>query len=433
MYDLISELILYSDLGKGSVLEDLADAISQWERGLSSKTEIKRQIHSDIKKILDLSTAYGFDKNLWHCYLTWLLITNENSFSLTCEGAGAKEDASVNSFAEHDFKIFKKLFDYDFSPLERDLGMDCFSLIENYHAIPKTDNVYDKEVSINVRALSEKIAASRDEKEIFKIVTEFYKNYGVGMFGLHRAFRFKETPAGIEFIPIINADTVRLSDLVGYKRQKEELCRNTLAFCQGKKANNVLLYGDAGTGKSTSIKAVLNEYAPMGLRMIEVYKYQFCSLSDIIAALKKRNYKFIIYIDDLSFEENEADYKFLKAVIEGGVENRPDNILIYATSNRRHLVKETWKDKNDMEYNEDVHSSETMEEKLSLAARFGVSINYPSPRKQEFNEIVISLARRAGLTMSDEELLYEANRWEIRKGSLSGRTAEQFINYLLGK
>ena len=167
--------------------------------------------------------------------------------------------------------------------------------------------------------------------------------------------------------------------------------------------------------------------------MIEIYKHQFGHLSDIIAALKKRNYKFIIYIDDLSFEENEIEYKFLKAVIEGGVENKPDNILIYATSNRRHLVREMWDDRKDMQYNGDVHTSETMEEKLSLAARFGVSINYPSPRKQEFNEIVIALAKRKGLEISDDELIYEANKWEIRHGGLSGRTAEQFINYLLGK
>ena len=165
------------------------------------------------------------------------------------------------------------------------------------------------------------------------------------MFGMNRAFRIAGTGDELEFCPINNADTITLSDLIGYELQKQELVRNTLAFCEGRKANDVLLYGDAGTGKSSSVKAVLNEYCSKGLRMIEIYKYQFRDLSNVIARIKKRNYKFIIFIDDLSFEEDEVEYKFLKAVIEGGVESRPDNVLIYATSNRRHLIKEMWKDK----------------------------------------------------------------------------------------
>ena len=432
MYKLLSELVLYSDPGEDSILADLADIFQRWEAASCPKEQIKREINFRIKKLLDLATACGFNNNIWHNYLTYIIITNENSFSLTCEGRGAVDGATVNAFALNDFYIFKKLFDFDFLPLERDLGISSFSLLENYKAIAKSENIYDREVSECVQSLSLKIEAAKNEEEIFDIVTDFYKNYGVGMFGLHKAFRLGENEGGIYFIPVRGADTVRLEDLVGYERQKEELRRNTLAFCNGKKANNVLLYGDAGTGKSTSIKAVLNEYSDKGLRMIEIYKHQFTHLSDLIARLKKRNYKFIIYIDDLSFEENEIEYKFLKAVIEGGVENRPDNIVIYATSNRRHLVRETWDDRKDMKFSNDVHTSETMEEKLSLAARFGVSINYPSPRKQEFNDIVIALAKRKGLEISDEELIFEANKWEIRHGGLSGRTAEQFINYLLG-
>ena len=137
-------------------------------------------------------------------------------------------------------------------------------------------------------------------------------------------------------------------------------------------------------------------------------------------------------MDDLSFEEHEIEYKFLKAVIEGGVETKPENILIYATSNRRHLIKETWNDRNDMEYENDLHRSDTMEEKLSLVNRFGIQISYSKPSKKEFNEIVIELARRVGLTMTDEELCAEANKWEMRHGGISGRTAQQFINHLMG-
>ena len=167
--------------------------------------------------------------------------------------------------------------------------------------------------------------------------------------------------------------------------------------------------------------------------MIEIYKHQFKDLSAVIARIKNRNYKFIIYMDDLSFEEFEVEYKFLKAVIEGGVETKPDNILIYATSNRRHLIKENWSDRSDMEHENGMHRSDTMEEKLSLVSRFGVTINYAKPSQKEYFHIVTELAHRCGIEMSDEELKAEANKWELSHGGISGRTAQQFINYLLGQ
>ena len=223
-----------------------------------------------------------------------------------------------------------------------------------------------------------------------------------------------------------------LDDLVGYEIQKKKLIDNTEAFVSGRRANNVLLFGDAGTGKSTSVKAIVNQYYDRGLRMIEIYKHQFQDLSNVIAQIKNRNYRFIIYMDDLSFEENEVEYKFLKAVIEGGVETKPENILIYATSNRRHLIRENWNDRNDMEYENDLHRSDTMEEKLSLYARFGVQISFMKPSRKEFNNIVIQLARRNGITLRDEQLRAEANKWELAHGGISGRTAQQFIDYVLG-
>ena len=199
----------------------------------------------------------------------------------------------------------------------------------------------------------------------------------------------------------------------------------------GKRANNCLLFGDAGTGKSSSIKGILNQYYDRGLRIIEVYKHQFHHLNDVIAQIKNRNYKFIIYMDDLSFEEFEIEYKYLKAVIEGGLEKKPDNILIYATSNRRHLVREKFSDKE--ERRDDLHASDTVQEKLSLVSRFGVSIFFCAPDKKEFQKIVKVLAERYQIKMPEEELLLEANKWELSHGGLSGRTAQQFIDYLCGK
>jgi predicted AAA+ superfamily ATPase len=217
---------------------------------------------------------------------------------------------------------------------------------------------------------------------------------------------------------------------VGYEIAKKKLIDNTEAFINGKKANNCLLFGDAGTGKSSSVKAILNQYYDRGLRMIELYKHQFQDLNDIIAQIKNRNYKFIIYMDDLSFEEFEIEYKYLKAVIEGGLEKKPDNVLIYATSNRRHLIRETFRDKLDRD--EDMHTNDTVQEKLSLVARFGVTIYYGGPSKKEFQEIVRRLAAKNGLEIPEQELLAEANKWELSHGGLSGRTAQQFIDYLLG-
>ena len=218
------------------------------------------------------------------------------------------------------------------------------------------------------------------------------------------------------------------------KSRKKKLVDNTKAFVEGRRANNVLLFGDSGTGKSTSIKAIINEYYDEGLRMIEIYKHQFKDLSTVISLIKNRNYRFIIYMDDLSFEEFEIEYKFLKAVIEGGVETKPDNVLIYATSNRRHLIKETWADRSDVKVDNGMHQSDTMQEKLSLVNRFGVTINFSKPSQKEYFNIVTELARKhPEITLSDEQLCAEANKWELSHGGISGRTAQQFINYLLGQ
>ncbi len=432
MYRETSKLLLYSNLGEDSILLRLAEIFYDWDHQRCEKPELIRRIYAQIKRILDTATTYGFNDNLWHNYLTFLLITNENSFTLTSERQGAS-DGSVNHFAKADFRIFKNLFNFHFAPIEKDLGIDCFSVLSDYRAIPKKAQMYYRNVSEKVRALSRAIERAQDEDEIFDLVTTHYRDHGVGMFGLNRAFRIKDGREGVEFVAINNIDTVVLSDLIGYEYQKKELRANTEAFVSGHGCNNMLLYGDAGTGKSTSVKAILNEYCDQGLRMIEIYKHQFGQLSEVIARVKNRNYRFMIFIDDLSFEEHEVEYKFLKAVIEGGVETKPDNVLICATSNRRHLIQETWKDRNDMEFNGDVHRSDTMEEKLSLAARFGCAINYNNPDRKQYHDIVKGLAAKYGdLGLTEEKLLLEANKWEIRHGGISGRTAQQFINHIAG-
>lgn len=431
MYRLTSKLVIYRNLGENSILFCLSDICRRFAEKNYNKETLITEILIQINRLLDVSTTYGFDKNLWHNYLAFLLAMTENPFTLVSEKVGSNE-GTVNVFAKNDFAIFKQLFDYDFSEIEETLGINCFTTIENYQAVGKKEQIFNKSVSEKVQELSLNIEQAKDETEMYAIVTDFYKTYGVGKFGLNKAFRISHEEGEDLLNPITTTGDVVLSDLVGYELQKQKLIQNTEAFVEGRRANNVLLFGDAGTGKSTSIKAILNEYYSRGLRMIEVYKHEFKDLSRIISEIKNRNYRFIIYMDDLSFEEFEIEYKYLKAVIEGGLETKPENILIYATSNRRHLIRETWSDRSDMSQDE-LHRSDTMQEKLSLVARFGVTIGYYKPSQKEYFHIVTTLARKhPEITLTDEELAAEANKWEMSHGGISGRTAQQFINYLLG-
>ncbi len=432
MYRLISKLVIYRNAGEDSILFRLADICQQFDAGGYIKENLITEIYIEINRLLDIATCYGFDKNLWHNYLAFILAMSENPFTLVSEKTGANE-GTVNVFARGDFLIFKKLFDYDFTKMENELGINCFSVILDYKAVIKSGHISNKSVSEKVQELSEAIEKAVDEDQIYNIVTGFYKKYGVGKFGLNKAFRVSvNKDAGGILAPITSTGDMVLDDIIGYEAQKKKLVENTEAFLNGKAANNVLLFGDAGTGKSTSIKAVLNMYYSQGLRMIEVFKHEFKDLSRIIAEIKNRNYKFIIYMDDLSFEEFEIEYKYLKAVIEGGLEAKPENVLVYATSNRRHLIRETWSDRSDMSQDE-LHRSDTMQEKLSLAARFGVSIGFYKPSQQEFFNIVKGLAaKHPEINLSYEQLCAEANKWELSHGGISGRTAQQFINYLAG-
>ena len=429
---LLSSLLVYGSMPEEAILMQLGDIVRCHREGVQTTDVLRTRCFAQVKRLLAIATEYAFDENLWQDYLTFLLITDENPFTLTTEKAGAGE-GSVNHFVKQDMRIFRELFHYDFSALEQELEIDCFSTLQHYRAMQKPELMYNKNVSEKVRTLSSVLAKAEDDETFFRLVTGFYEAYGVGMFGLNKAFRFTSDGDEIRFLPINNMEQVVLDDLVGYALQKEKLIDNTEAFVAGRPANNCLLYGDSGTGKSTCIKAIVNQFYPRGLRMIEIYKHQFRDLSRVIAAIKNRNYKFIIYMDDLSFEEFEIEYKFLKAVIEGGVETKPENVLIYATSNRRHLIRETWQDREDMEHANGLHRSDTMEEKLSLVHRFGVTIRFSKPSQKEFFHIVRTLAQRASLSIPDAELEQGANAWELSHGGISGRTAQQYVTWLQSK
>lgn len=422
------ELIIYKEFGEGEILKDMVWLMEHYRSG---EGQARPLLYECMHRLLEQAADHGFYGNLWHCYLTNLLVNNENSYSMACEIRGAVE-GSINELVLHDIAIFKEFYDYDFTPMLEILKAPEFYTVLNYRSPSQDSKVYNKRIRDRICHLAEQFVEDENAQAMKATLTEFYREYGVGKFGLHKAFRVVHEDSGAKIVPILNIAHVRLDDLVGYEIPKQKLIDNTEAFVSGRKANNCLLFGDAGTGKSSSIKAIANEYYDRGLRIIEIYKHQFQDLNDVIAQVKNRNYKFIIYMDDLSFEDFEIEYKYLKAVIEGGLEKKPDNVLIYATSNRRHLVRENYSDKDDRRM-EDMHAGDTVQEKLSLVYRFGVSIFFCAPDKKQFQQIVKTLADRYGITMPEEELYLEANKWELSHGGLSGRTAQQFIDYLLGK
>ena len=426
------ECLLYRDFENGGILNTMTSLMNRCDENDDSLKEYKEEFFHMVGNLVEMAGMYGFSGNLWHNYLTQLLVNHENAFSTACEIRGAVK-GTINQLAIHDFEIFKELYDYDLHAFDPIFGTNCTELICNYTNTGCNSKVYNQRICDRICDMSKTLAAAGGVQEFMDDMVQFYKDFGVGKLGLNKAFRIDHDKNGeVVIAPITRIAHVNLDDLVGYEIPKQKLIENTEAFVRGRKANNCLLFGDAGTGKSSSIKGILNRYYEEGLRIIEVYKHQFQDLNDVIAQIKNRNYKFILYMDDLSFEEFEIEYKYLKAVIEGGLEKKPDNILIYATSNRRHLVREKSGDKLEVADDEDLHSSDTVQEKLSLVYRFGVRIYFGAPNKKEFQNIVTTLAERYGVTMPTDQLLMQANAWELSHGGLTGRTAQQFIDHILG-
>ena len=297
MYSVIDDLILYRDLK----FEDTIRAFCTLNKGCSD-------ISKTVSGLLEVAGEYGLDGNLWENILALALAYNENVYSKATEIIG-ETTGSINTFALHDFKIFRKLF--HFTP---NIDNILLKAIFEYVGNGKDSKLVNTRVRDRILKLSRQLSNTDSDEEFKNTVTEFYKEYGVGKFGLNKAFRIEESTDlnSANIIPITRVEHVYLKDIIGYDIQKKKLINNTESFIKGKPANNCLLYGDAGTGKSSSVKAIVNEYYEKGLRIIEIYKHQFRYLSDILEQLKDRNYKFIIYMDDLSFEESELEYKYLE-------------------------------------------------------------------------------------------------------------------------
>ena len=364
-------MILYRNLRYQQLFDDMCSLLKPEEGGA------RPDAYACASQLIDLAVTYGFRGNLWHCFLAFCMANNENAYSTSCEIIGPV-GGSLSELARHDFAQVRELFSLDIARLDEDEN-GIWSEMKHYENALENSKAFNHRIRDRIVELSVSLENAESDQEFQDIVTEFYKEFGVGKFGLNKAF-------------------------------------------------HIIMDDEA---KQVDIEPILNQYYDRGLRMIEVYKHQFRGLSDVLEQIKDRNYKFIIYMDDLSFEEYELEYKYLKAIIEGGLGIKPQNVLIYATSNRRHLIREKFSDKRELD--DDLHSNDTVQEKLSLVARFGVTIYYGSPDKKEFQNIVRVLADKYHIHMPEADLLLEANKWELSHGGLSGRTATQFIANLRSK
>ncbi len=292
------------------------------------------------------------------------------------------------------------------------------------HFASLTSADFAKDMGVSLSEIPEFLSVNADLGASYARRLENLHKYGYGIFSSHCMFRLSD---GKEIEPIVSADKIRMESFIGYEAEREKIVANTRAFVEGRPSANALLCGDAGTGKSSTVKAVANAFYDEGVRLIELRKDQLRYLPDVMAKISGNPLKFIIFIDDLSFNKNNDDFSMLKASLEGSASATSDNAVIYATSNRRHIIKESFGDRE----GDDIHRNDTMQETLSLSERFGLTVLFSKPDKKLYLTIVKELAKRNGVKMGEEELSVQAEAFALRKGNRSARCAEQFINSLL--
>jgi len=356
----------------------------------------------------------------WQSYLVGRVLDDENPFSLGAERG--EITPSVLEQAGRDLRTLRELFVLDAAVLLGRVESAVPSLAGIW--VPWTDPEPGEESAR--RAVAHKLSAAGDWEACTELLADHYARHGAGPFGRHRAFHWREGRLRAVALP----DPVGLVELVAYEQEREPLIRNTERFLAGLPAHHALLYGLPGTGKSSTVKAIMNEYAPEGLRLVEVKKEDLADLPRVLRVLRRRGLRFILFVDDLSFEEHEVEYKALKALLEGSVEEPPENVRLYATSNRRNVIRESFSERGDGSAGDDVHARDTMQEKLSLAARFGLRLTFPSPDQARYLKIVAGLARERDLAVPAEHLRERALLWDRWHAGRSGRTARQFVDEL---
>jgi uncharacterized protein len=352
----------------------------------------------------------------WQSFLVGRMLDDENAFSLGAERG--EVSSSVLRQAGRDLLTLREMFAWDAEALLGRVESTVPSLAGVW--VPWSDPAPEDESPRHT--IARKLSAAENWEACVQLLADYFARHGAGPFSRHRVFQWR----GGRLRAVVRPDPVRLEGLISYEREREPLILNTERFLSGLPAHHALLYGPPGTGKSSTVKAVLNQYADSGLRLVEVKKEDLADLASVLENLRGRGPRFVVFVDDLSFEEHEVEYKALKALLEGSVEDPPQNVKIYATSNRRNLIRESFSDRED----DDVHAHDTMQEKLSLAARFGLRLTFPAPNQSRYLEIVAGIARDRGLKIPREALQERALLWDRWHAGRSGRTAKQLIDEL---
>lgn len=401
--DNINSLTIYKKIGQDKILSMVKNILVQ-EDNLPYMAEL-------VSFLIDEAEKKGFSGNLFKNYICNKLYSDENIFTLYCENNVDVKNTSIYKMAKADIDIISQLADLDLRLLpDAKYMMTAIEEVMNYVSVTNK-NQHTNYDNLNIDS-----------------IVEFHKRAGCGDVSVYKVFKYDDRKKVLK--GVAHPDPITFDRLIGYESQTKTLIDNTEAFIKGYNANNILLVGARGTGKSSSVKALVNKYFEQGLRLVEITKEQIAVLPDILKLLRPRGRRFIVYIDDLSFDENEIQYKYMKSLLEGGSEGKPDNVVFYATSNRRHLIQEKWSDRANGSQEAEIHTTDTLNEKLSLADRFGITITYPKPTPKEYINIVQDIAKQRGITMDSEDLSKEALKWEINQKGMSGRTAVQFINNL---
>lgn len=402
----LNNLVIFRGLLADPVVAKLLSSASRVGEGGSLPPAI-------VADLIALAEQNGLAGGILADHLLYLLVVDENIYSITAEKQRGRVGDSLLAACAHDLAIIRRL--------HKRAAALADGLLAGYRPTVASD-------LLAFNALKENWAAAATAQDAAAMLARHYAAYGCGQMANHVAFRW-DGQSGL--VGITHYDKTTFDDIIGYDRQKSALRENTEAFLAGRPANNVLLIGPRGTGKSSTVKALVNAYAAKGLRLVEITKGDLLRLQTVSDLLGSRGNKYIVFLDDLSFEDSDDDFKHLKTVIDGSLQTRPANVLIYATSNRRHLVKETWQDRQGGD--DEIHRFDSLNDKIALADRFGLTITFPSPDQQEYLTIVHKLAQKHKLACSEEQLNKEALQWEFSHSGRSGRVARQFIQHLLGK
>lgn len=406
-----AELLVCRSLVNDPVINAIAAAISCPEASAAEA----------IAALIDCAEACSLSGNILRAYVVEKLVTDKNIVNSTLERSGGQIGVSLRAAFISDMEMLLPLF----TKKPSELIKDAPAFLDDYQPTS------EREMTDASACLASFVSTADTAAALVDGFLTYYRAYGYGSIAIYRAFAWnseKELLKGITHF-----EPASLSNIIGYQRQKDAITKNTLAFLSGLPANNALLVGDRGTGKSTCIKALANEYFRQGLRLVQITKHQMKDLPKVMDTLRQfASKKFIIYLDDLSFETSESDYKYVKSAIEGGVEPRPENVLIYATSNRRHLIRETWHDHEEVGDNE-LYNNDSVNETVSLSDRFGLIIKFRAPSQDEYLAIIDHALRQEGVILTPEELRIEGKRWELDHSGRSGRTAQQFAAYYLGQ